>query len=798
MKQLINERAKEVKENKDNPQKSSQINSKNLSEYIIHFFEKVETELDKRKEQGAIDFKLLIIERYYQLLPMTKDREIWKKFFKLINKYLKNEVEEIGIKINKYLWYLVNIKYDQISELNVRAFTELLIYINENTKRIEDIWKINLDNDNPDKNLMKNSFEQLGYNSYFLLFSFANYNKYIINHNTQEDYLIEARPQINIILECVKKAINSIKIIEKENLNSNYKSFVLEKYSFLIIQMLYFFYILKSRNINKEETELICHTFQFILKKTTLIFTCQLNMKYFEEILKSSKSNIPNGEINFFIEEIKRKWKDYFSEKNYLQNKYKSDNKYNLVLKNILKYYLYCFNKSMNAEPIILYKEISNYIIDDDLKMFKNLTTKINDFRISIEIKAQIIYVIQNFCEWSSKEKYIITFETLYFFLKQMTSFYHTLFSLSNEYISFPLRDEKQQQKEILQKNMLKINIEENDYNSIKKNNLNSLFLWLLSNKYDKYIYIEDQKQLYDCLKNSFLLIKKLIEELNKMLQYKEYTEQLKLRCYVINKAAVQLSKIFYYFFFIFERTRINHQNHDNSSTELIDKLLEVYITQLPNNDLQLFSVVFKSLMPYIFKLYKLGCKICPNKNCISTKLIHNIFKNIKDQKTRETLFKIYLEYFSLKIYETGNPTELFISEFNSPLNTSITLSESINNITILKSIFFNLLDCANDSEYFKNKIIPMIIDFLYLSKNSEYYGNYIYILRCLFKYLKTAINVAQNSSGNERVEKAQKLKLSSDFNIEINYILYAIIKYLVNIKDKIPFLNDLISEIII
>ena len=145
----------------------------------------------------------------------------------------------------------------------------------------------------------------------------------------------------------------------------------------------------------------------------------------------------------------------------------------------------------MNTEPTMPFKEISNYIIDDNLRMFKNLTTKINDFRISIDIKTQIIYVILYFYDWSSKEKHIIKFDILYFFLKQMTSFYHTLFSLSNEYISFPLRDEKQQQKEILQKNMLKINIEENDYNSIKKNNLNSLFLWLLSNKYDKYIYIE-------------------------------------------------------------------------------------------------------------------------------------------------------------------------------------------------------------------------------------------------------------------------------------------------------------------
>ena len=798
MRQLISKcKEKEVKESKENPQKSSQITSKYLSEYIINIFEKIETELDKRKEQGAIDFKLLIIELYYQLLFKTKEKEIWKKFFKLINKYLKNEVEDIGIKIYKYLMPLVNIHSERIGELSIKGFTQILIYINENAKRVVEIWKININNDKQDKNLIKNSIELLGYYSYVLLCIYLNYNNYINSHNSQDDYLIEARAQKNNLLESVRKAINSIKIIEKENLNSNYKNFVLEKYSFFLIQMLYIYYILKGRNINKEEIELICHSFQFILKNTTIILTCQISMKYFEDILKSSsRANLPNGEINYFSDEIKRNWKDYFNENNYLQNKYKSDNKYNLVLKNVIKYYLYCFNKQMNSEPIIFFKEISYNIINGNLKMFKNFTTKINDFRISIDIKTQIIYLILCFCDWNSKEERNITFDILYFFLKQMTSFYHTLFSLSNEVISFPLRDEKQQQKEILQKNMLKINIEENDNNSIKKNNLNSLFLLLLSNKYDKYIYIEDQKQLHEFLKNSLIVLKKLIEELNKMLLKKEYTDYAEVRCYVINKIATQLSKFFFYFFFIFEKTRINHQSHDNAP-DLIDKLLEIYIYSFPNNGLHLFSVIFKRLMPYIFKLYKLGCKICPNKNCISTRLIHNIFKNIRVTKTRETLFKIYLEYFSLKIYETGNPIELFNSESNSPFNTSITLSESINNITILKSIFFNLLDCAHDIEYYKNKIIPLIIDFLHLSKCSEYYGNYIYILRCLFKYLKTAITAAQNPSGNERAEKSQKLKLSNDFNIEINYILYAIIKYLVNIKEKTPFLSELISEII-
>ena len=86
----------------------------------------------------------------------------------------------------------------------------------------------------------------------------------------------------------------------------------------------------------------------------------------------------------------------------------------------------------------------------------------------------------------------------------------------------------------------------------------------------------------------------------------------------------------------------------------------------------------------------------------------------------------------------------------------------------------------------------------IYLSKDAEYYGNYLYILRCFFKYLKTAVNASQsNTSSQAERERNMKLKLHKVFNVEINYILYAIIKYLINIKDKTPLLNSIISEII-
>ena len=69
-----------------------------LNEGVVKFFdEEKEKELDGIAEQGAIDFKNFIIERYYFIFLYKKDnKEIQKKYFRLMNKYLKNETEEIG------------------------------------------------------------------------------------------------------------------------------------------------------------------------------------------------------------------------------------------------------------------------------------------------------------------------------------------------------------------------------------------------------------------------------------------------------------------------------------------------------------------------------------------------------------------------------------------------------------------------------------------------------------------------------------------------------------------------------
>ena len=763
-----------------------------LSNLFINLYEQKSKELDGIDEKGAIEFKYLILDQY----SINKERANQIKFYQLMNKFLKNEVKDLGLRIYKILMYNINVhQYERIGEMNIRAFTEILNYVNDNSPRIIDIMNYNMNNfKSSEKLLAKNSIELLGFFSNLVLYQFQNYRKYLNEHNTGIDYLVELKKQNDKLVENISIVIKSVKKIEKENYTNNYKDCILEKYWRVLIIHLYLLYFIKNKELKKEEIEFICQTFQYIIKKSGNSTIYQSGIKYFEGILSLGQSR-DNNDINQFNTEIIKNWKVYLNEENYSQNKCKSDNKYNLIIKFILKYYLYWFNRTgNNNEPNPCFQELYKNIIDDKYIMFKRLISKINDFRIvPLELKGQQMYFIYLLYHNNIHGKIPQSFDNLYFFLKEITSFYQTLYSLNNEIISSPLKDEKQQQKEITQKNMTKINLEYN-YNSIQKNNLNHLFLMLLSNKYDKFIYIEDSKSLFEFMKNSINIFKSFIEIFKNILENKGDLEN---KTYLINRISVQLSKFFYFFYYVYERNRVNLQRYENES-DLIDKLIEIYIDF--NQDLLI--AVFKRLMPYILKLYKLGNKISQIKNLISNKLIHNIFKVIKDTSKREILFRIYLEYFSMKIYETGNPQEIFNSDFTNILyNSPTVLNESINIISILKSIFFNLLDCVTNFDYFKNIIIPLIIDFLYLSKNSEYYGNYIYILRCFFKYLKSAINQAQNPQTtldeNEKKEKEDKIRLSNAFNIEINYILYAIIKYLLNIKEKTPFLSDFISEII-
>ena len=210
---------------RDNIQDLSETIFYKLSETVIKFFdEKIELELDKKTEKGAIDFKLFIFEQYdYILLYNKKDnKELQKKFFKLMNKYLKNETDDIGI--NKYFLYLFTqiTNNERPSELNYLAITEIIKFLNDNIDRLKEIWEINI-NQRPQKNLIKNSFEIFYYYTTSILNNFKPYfnkhnntNQNNINLYNNSDYLFEFNKYKNNYIENVAKIVSFFKKVEKE------------------------------------------------------------------------------------------------------------------------------------------------------------------------------------------------------------------------------------------------------------------------------------------------------------------------------------------------------------------------------------------------------------------------------------------------------------------------------------------------------------------------------------------------------------------------------------------------------
>ena len=158
-----------------------------------------------------------------------------------------------------------------------------------------------------------------------------------------------------------------------------------------------------------------------------------------------------------------------------------------------------------------------------------------------------------------------------------------------------------------------------------------------------------------------------------------------------------------------------------------------------------------------------LNVKTCPNLNCIMNILIDKIFiyssqQNDENNKLKKELFEIYFDYFSSKIYEIGNPPEESNPNYQ---NKIVSLSFIIN---ILKQLFKFILHYSND-DISKSKITTLLINCVLLTKNSQFFGNYIYIIRCLFKYL----SYIHNSSNGQY-----------EFHREALHLVYGIMKYMI------------------
>ena len=93
------------KETRDRLPEQAKEYLQRLSDSLINIYEQKSKEIDGVNEQGAIDFKFLILDQYYA----SKDKATQIKFYQLINKFLKNESKDIGLKIYKLLYNKINV-----------------------------------------------------------------------------------------------------------------------------------------------------------------------------------------------------------------------------------------------------------------------------------------------------------------------------------------------------------------------------------------------------------------------------------------------------------------------------------------------------------------------------------------------------------------------------------------------------------------------------------------------------------------------------------------------------------------
>ena len=565
-----------------------------MNEAIINFFDEAkEEELDGVDEIGAVDFKLFIIERYYFAFSTKKEnREIQRKYFKLMKKYLKNESKDIGM--NKY-FLMSSSHHEKISEHYYRALIEILICLNENMRRIKEIWEINISS-KPERNKIRNSFEMLNiYTNVIIQYHkriTGNKNDKNENSNISTDCLLEFKKQDSLLLESMEQVILFMRKVEKEKIDSNHKGIVVEKFLEFLFQIFSLYLRLKAAKaiqVTKEEAEIMCQSCHFMIKQGSLNTLIDCSLKFFYDLISFTNYPSNSEQQNFFYNEIFKNWKKYFNFELYLQNKYGSETKINSILYYFIRFYNYSFRDNPNNIP--LFKSLAKAFEEDGYNMVKKLIQKLNDFEVNMENKVNIISLIYNFIE-HEKEK--LSFDNLCFISEQIINFFKMLYNLNenSDFIGVYLKEEKQIQKDNYQMDMLKVNLENSEQNNLlyKKYSLNSIFYNLTKGKYDKYIYIKDLKYLYEILKpnqaqvqqnqqviySSMDVFAKLITYFKLILRRKENTEDLQVKSFKIDKIANILSKFFFYYFYICEKLKINHQIHEqNDQNKILDFIFE-------------------------------------------------------------------------------------------------------------------------------------------------------------------------------------------------------------------------------
>ena len=472
----------------------------------------------------------------------------------------------------------------------------------------------------------------------------------------------------------------------------------------------------------------------------------------------------------------------FFQKRNYFLNE-QNLIKQNVVMTDVI------YNDIMKFFIRFENKFFQRLSLDDKKESFRTFVNRINNFRLNYDVKADIFNYLEKTLEGLKtviiKER---SYELTNSLLKQITNFFNTLMTILFDLDGFFLKEERKTNKEILSKNMLEVDVNQNDKTKIEISNRIHLFEVLMHNEYEKYCMLEDTKthlkKIFICTTNIMKILAEIFtselvnENINNSYNDnnnnpKEIENKKRIQ---IHRKANDLSKLMYNFLLIYEK-HIKQHRHNQKEDECDSDFINVYL-KFPT---RLCLTVFKISMPYIFQLLLQNAKVCPNANCIFDLLIDKIFSVEKENKhsndLKKKLYYIYFNYFSSKIYDFGNNVEEY--EPNYQLN-GISMSFLI---TTMKQLF-KLIKIYVVDEDIKSKLSTLLMNCIILSKNSMYFYHYIYVIRCLFKILK--LDGKQNNTKQY------------EFHRENIHLIYAIMRYLLNIKEAFPTFKETITEIII
>jgi hypothetical protein len=495
-----------------------------------------------------------------------------------------------------------------------------------------------------------------------------------------------------------------------------------------------------------------------------------------------------------------------FAEVFYERNQY-FRNEENLLGKSVISYdfIFYEVNKIIFTLIDCIHIRMS---FDEKASLVEELVNKINNYKIGYEFKLFIFYYINSIMDTMKNNQNdpnnrmrLININN--YILRELSYFFEILskiFTSLENYFIFDKNSEKANKYEILDKNLFEDEtIKIPDINNIMQTNIHKVYELLLNNEYEKFINPDETKFIVDLLKHSNALLKLCAHliHVESQVQYNVVQQNssgsnlrpsdnliMQNTAYSSTKKAYFLRKIFRAYFNICEKLFKNHthgQNDEGSGKIYEINLVNIYIT-LP---LPICTNVFHKLLPFIFKAVLANSKVCPVKNCLLSITIDTIFDisnlgpNIDPSQNaiRKELFDIFLDYFIGKIHYIGNNLKSY--EENSKYS-GISMSVIIN---IFKSLFKFLLNFPLE-EKTKQKITNFLVACLILTKNSKYFGNYIYVIRCLFKNL---LNISNHSNPHGQFE----------FYKETIHLVYGIMKYMISIKEDFPFLKEMLTEII-